>query len=220
MTIGKICRALREDRGWTQGELARRIGGIKQQSIQQLEDGTVKQPRYLNELASAFGITLYELLAIDPQKRGSMNDTAIKYVEKTNNKQQKPRVPIVGNTQAGPDKTWMDNDYPAGSGDGYLVINASDPNAYGLKVVGSSMSPRMREGEIILVFPNTPVTPGDDAVIRTISGEIMVKTVAYIRGDEVALDSMNHERIIRKMNEIDFLHFVAGVFSPSAISPD
>src|ERR687892_990397 len=37
--------------GWTQSDLARRVGhGVKPQNIQQLLDGTVKQPRYIAEL--------------------------------------------------------------------------------------------------------------------------------------------------------------------------
>ncbi len=42
----------RKQLGLTQKELAKRVG-VKQQSIQQLEDGVVKRPRYLLELSSA-----------------------------------------------------------------------------------------------------------------------------------------------------------------------
>jgi transcriptional regulator with XRE-family HTH domain len=61
--IGEIVRRLREEQGWSQSELARRVGGrVKPQNIQQLEDGTVSQPRYLSSLARAFGITVEQLL--------------------------------------------------------------------------------------------------------------------------------------------------------------
>lgn len=66
MELGEKIRQLREARGWNQTELARRVGGsVKPQNIQQLEDGTVKQPRYLTALANAFDMTVDELLS-DP----------------------------------------------------------------------------------------------------------------------------------------------------------
>ena len=49
--------------GWTQSDLARRVGhGVKPQNIQQLLDGTVKQPRYIAELAAALGVSVDWLL--------------------------------------------------------------------------------------------------------------------------------------------------------------
>lgn len=51
-TIGEKVVALRERLGWSQPVLARNIGGtVKQQNINQVEDGTVTHPRYLNRLA-------------------------------------------------------------------------------------------------------------------------------------------------------------------------
>jgi transcriptional regulator with XRE-family HTH domain len=62
--IGDTVKRLREERGWSQSELARRVGQrVKPQNIQQLEDGTVKQPRYLADLARAFGINIEQLLS-------------------------------------------------------------------------------------------------------------------------------------------------------------
>jgi transcriptional regulator with XRE-family HTH domain len=77
--IGEIVRRLREEQGWSQSELARRVGGkVKPQNIQQLEDGTVSQPRYLSGLARAFGVNVEQLLAggklARSQKREGLRD--------------------------------------------------------------------------------------------------------------------------------------------------
>ena len=46
----------RRDMGLTQLELAKRVG-VSQQAIQQLEDGVIKRPRYMVELALALGVS-------------------------------------------------------------------------------------------------------------------------------------------------------------------
>jgi transcriptional regulator with XRE-family HTH domain len=47
---------LREKRGWSQGKLAAMIPGVRQQSIDQLEQGKVARPRFLPALAQVLGI--------------------------------------------------------------------------------------------------------------------------------------------------------------------
>ncbi|WP_083761358.1 helix-turn-helix domain-containing protein [Nitrosococcus halophilus] len=66
--IADTVKRLREEQGWSQSELARRVK-VKPQNIQQLEDGTVKQPRYLMELARVFGVTVEELSSGGPRSK-------------------------------------------------------------------------------------------------------------------------------------------------------
>ncbi len=53
--IAKRTRVLREGKGLSQSELARTIG-VKPQSIQALEKGKVKSPKYIVQLARALGV--------------------------------------------------------------------------------------------------------------------------------------------------------------------
>ena len=55
-TIAKRTIELRENAGLSQSELARRIG-VKPQSIQQLEAGSVRKPGYIVALAETLGVT-------------------------------------------------------------------------------------------------------------------------------------------------------------------
>jgi transcriptional regulator with XRE-family HTH domain len=59
--IGARVRELREKRGWSQAELAAKLPGVKQQSIDQLEKGKVARPRFLPELAEALQTSMYWL---------------------------------------------------------------------------------------------------------------------------------------------------------------
>lgn len=62
VTLGARVRTLREEKGWSQSELAAKISGVKQQSIDQLEQGKVSRPRFLPELAEALQTNLPWLL--------------------------------------------------------------------------------------------------------------------------------------------------------------
>jgi len=57
MTLGARVRQCRLALNWSQAELAKRIG-VKQQSIDQLESGKVRRPRYIVELSEALNVPL------------------------------------------------------------------------------------------------------------------------------------------------------------------
>lgn len=69
----------RRELGISQAELSRRIG-VKQQSIQQLEDGIVKKPRYLVELAEALNVSPKWLASGEGEMRPS-SLTSIQQIE-------------------------------------------------------------------------------------------------------------------------------------------
>ncbi len=128
-------------------------------------------------------------------------------------------VPVVGTTEAGPDREWFELGYPPGYGEDYIDVPAKDPCAYALRISGNSMEPRMHEGELVLVYPSWDAQPGDEVVVRMKHGEVMVKRLAYIRGDRIGLDSVSdgYGRIERKREEIEFMHPVVGVIRPTAV---
>ncbi|MBY0428490.1 MAG: helix-turn-helix domain-containing protein [Alphaproteobacteria bacterium] len=60
--LGARVRQLREERGWSQNDLAAHLPGVKQQSVDQLENGKVARPRFLPELATALSTSVQWLL--------------------------------------------------------------------------------------------------------------------------------------------------------------
>jgi transcriptional regulator with XRE-family HTH domain len=77
--IGARVRQLREERGWSQVELASHLPGVKQQSVDQLEQGKVSRPRFLPELATAFSTSVQWLLTGEGAKnqKKTLSDTAL-----------------------------------------------------------------------------------------------------------------------------------------------
>ena len=69
MDINTRVRQRRIEMGLSQADLAQSVG-VKQQNIQQLEDGTVSRPRYMHELASALNVDLGWLLTGQGQRAG------------------------------------------------------------------------------------------------------------------------------------------------------
>lgn len=67
--LGSRVRRLRVARGLTQGQLADLLPGVSQQSIDQLEQGMVRRPRYLPELAACLGVSHDHLRTGDRPKR-------------------------------------------------------------------------------------------------------------------------------------------------------
>lgn len=65
--LGARVRQLREERGWSQNDLAAQLPGVKQQSVDQLENGKVVRPRFLPELATALSTSVQWLLTGEGQ---------------------------------------------------------------------------------------------------------------------------------------------------------
>ncbi|HAU4976831.1 TPA: helix-turn-helix transcriptional regulator [Aeromonas hydrophila] len=128
------------------------------------------------------------------------------------------RIPIVGNTQAGPDGVWFDMGYPDGFSDTYIDF-PSRGNTYGLMVVGGSMDPYYREGEAVIVDPNAEPLTGEVVVVRMADDEVMLKVFTGIRNGEVVLDSLNtsYSRQLRKQEDMQFMHQVVGKVTGSKI---
>lgn len=128
-------------------------------------------------------------------------------------------IPIVGNTQGGPDHQWVEMGYPPGYGDESVNMVSKDSNAYALYVRGSSMSPRFREGDVIVVEPSMAAEPGDDVVVRTTDGQVMIKTLTSNRNDQVILSSIaqDHDRIVLPFSKIEFIHPVGATVPPRSI---
>lgn len=127
------------------------------------------------------------------------------------------RIPVVGGARLGDNGHFVELEYPAGHGDGYIDIPSSDPNAYALRCEGDSMSPRIKHGEFVIVEPGHAVVAGDEVVVKASDGRVMVKTFLYRRDGRVHLDSVNeaHPRVAIDEAQIDALHYVGAIAKAS-----
>jgi repressor LexA len=76
-------------------------------------------------------------------------------------------VPLINSVAAGYPHEFTDLGYPAGVADDYVrVPGLTDRDAFACRVVGDSMLPEYREGDIVVFSPHRPVKSGLDCLAR------------------------------------------------------
>jgi transcriptional regulator with XRE-family HTH domain len=122
-------------------------------------------------------------------------------------------IPVVGMAQLGDNGFWADLEYPVGHGEGFVTFPTNDPDAYALKCEGDSMRPRIKAGEFVVIEPNHEPEPGDEVLVKSTDGRVMVKEFLYRRDGRTHLISTNdaHPSIAFTDAEIEKMHFVAGI---------
>lgn len=121
--------------------------------------------------------------------------------------------PVAGTAQLTDQGRWVELELPAESGDGHVEYPSGDQASYAIRCRGDGMSPRIQDGEFVLVSPNHPYVNGDEVLIRSIDGRVMVKRFLYARDNVAHLGSVNEACQVLKIqeNEIQLIHFVSGI---------
>ncbi len=109
-------------------------------------------------------------------------------------------IPLIGMTQAGAGGFFDDGGFPTGGGwDQISIPDIRDDNAYALEVIGDSMEPLYREGDLLVVSPGAEVRRGDRVVVKTYDGEVTAKMLERKTAQWIELASMNPSYPNRKM---------------------
>ena len=117
-------------------------------------------------------------------------------------------IPLIGFTQAGAGGFFDDGGFPVGGGwDQIRFPCVEDENAYALEVTGDSMQPLYRDGNILIVSPNSAARKGDRVVLRTTDGEVMAKILVRRSVRTVELASLNpdHPNLVFPVERIDWM---------------
>ncbi len=93
-------------------------------------------------------------------------------------------VPVVNKVQAGYPREFTDLGYPARVADEYVRCpDLADPDAFAARVVGDSMTPDYREGDIVIFSPLRDIHSGADCFARIApDDETTFKRVFFERG--------------------------------------
>ncbi|MHC4460194.1 MAG: XRE family transcriptional regulator [Planctomycetota bacterium] len=102
-------------------------------------------------------------------------------------------VPVINKVAAGYPRDFNDLDYPVGVADDYVRCpDLHDPNTFAVRVVGDSMEPKFREGDIVIFSPAADVSNGDDCFIRFAEPhETAFKRVFFEPDNKVRLQPRN-----------------------------
>ncbi len=104
-------------------------------------------------------------------------------------------VPVINKVAAGYPSDFNDLDYPVGIADDYVRCpDLHDPNAFAVRVVGDSMEPKFRQGDIVIFSPAAEVHNGDDCFVRfAMPHETAFKRVFFEPDNKVRLQPRNEK---------------------------
>lgn len=195
-SLGDRVASLMREKGWSEGELARRAG-LKQPTVHRIIAGESKDPRHENVEKLAFTLgTTTEWLRKGEGKRDRISkpnsargDDSIEPAPNMSGS-----VPLLSWVQAG---AWMEVSsvietlesaelYPAPPGCG--------PNTFALRVRGESMIEKYQPGAIIYVDPDIESRSGDDVIVQCEQhggAEATFKRLVVEPGERMMLKALN-----------------------------
>lgn len=183
MTLAKNIRYLRKKMDWSQDFIAEKLGYKSYTTIQKWEMGISEPPlKKLKELADLFHVDMNELANTDMED--SFNNTSTIHGV---------RIPVLGTIVAGIPIDAIEDilDYEE-----ITPEMASCGEYFGLKVKGSSMEPRICEGDIVIIRQQPDIESGEIAVVM-------------INGNEATL-----KKVVKQENGITLIGFNTAVYEP------
>lgn len=176
---GKV-RALRLKAGLTQGDLGN-LAGVVGSYISAIEVGKRDNIPIgtLSRLADALGVSVQALLV----GSDTANDTRATEV-------QMVKVPLLGKVPGGVPQLIEAH----ATGEAVVVASlnvAGVRRAYALDVVGESMIPRLRSGDVVIVDPDALWKP-NDVVVALVGPETTVKRIVLIDGRPMLVADNGH----------------------------
>jgi len=216
MRIAERVASKMEELGWSEGELGRR-SGVPQPTVHRILSGESQNPRQANveKIAKALGVTaawLWSGLAT-AETTGRYSAAAHMPENVSEGPQILGKVPLISWVKAGDLCEAIDIFQPGDAEDWLECPMPHGPNAFCLRVVGDSMFPDYREGEIILVEPALTAQHGDDVVVRTPEGKTTFKRL-QMTPDGTHLLAVNRDYPNRIIEVPDDTH-ICGVVTAS-----
>ena len=188
--FGTVFKNLRKDNNLTQAELAKKLG-VAPSTVGMYERGQ-REPDFetLEKIASYFSVNMNTLLGKESEIDIIGGSFGIK-------------IPVLGKVAAGIPITAVENilDYEEISSE-----MASSGEYVALKIQGSSMEPRMYEGDVVIVRVQSNVEHGEIAVVMVDGSEATVKKVQFL-SNGILLQPFNpsYEPIFYSNDEIEKL---------------
>lgn len=82
--------------------------------------------------------------------------------------------------------------HPTGTGwDEFPFPAQDDPNCYALEVTGDRLEPAYRDGDVVIVSPAAELRRGDRLVLRSASGEVLVRQLTRLTAKRLELAALD-----------------------------
>lgn len=108
-----------------------------------------------------------------------------------------PTIPMMNVAIAGKNGQFNAEGHPAGNNwdeFSFPVINTlRDQYIYALEINGNALAPVYREGDVLIVSPESNVRRGDRVVVRTVKGEIIIHELRRQAANRIELKALGAE---------------------------
>ena len=174
-TLGYRLRLARENKDVDQAYLAAKID-IAARTLQRWEKGEqVPDSNYLMRLAKHTGVNVEwlltgegEMYSSSPKRRNIIpfhRESSFRRVSLVD-------IPLLSSVPAGKTAAIFHPEYV----ERYVTVdNIKDQGAFALVVKGSSMSPKIEDGDIVVISPQQEVRSGDICVVRVNDEDVLKK---------------------------------------------
>jgi phage repressor protein C with HTH and peptisase S24 domain len=205
------------DAGVSTSALASALG-ISYQAVKKVLDGSTTAFTAANNAAAAKVLQVRsDWLATGMGPKAAGTEATTLFAEEPWTEYQPIRpgkfnfVPVVGQGAGGdlPERMWTDGDFPVGSTNEYAEVASTDPLAFIVRVVGTSMVPKFTPGDYALVEPSTDPDIEDDVLVRIENGQTMIKRLLARRGS-IRLGSYNDPTVLSfEKEQVTWMYYVA-----------
>ena len=157
-------------------------------------DGRKRWPstESMNKVLKATNTTVFEFMEFAGQ---SLPSTSVRHT-----------IPLLGLAKAGREGYFDANGYPLATDewDGIDFPVEIAKGVYALEVSGDSMQPVYREGDKLIVQPDSEIRVNDRVVVKLKTEEVMVKELKHRSAKKIELKSLNpqHDLITLSPDEI------------------
>ena len=204
-TLADRVKFARTTRNLTQQALARK-SGLRQTIISKLETGSMHSTTAMVSLAKALQCSVVWL------DSGKGDPWALEADIRETHLIEVPVVGVVDLEDITQSFAEIKTNTRTNTPDTYIQYISKDMSAYAIQCTSDGMSPRIKQGEYIVIEPNHEVTNGDEVLVKNKQGHVMVKQYAYKRDRKYFLSSINENSAPFAVTEdkIDTLLFIAG----------
>ncbi len=210
-TIYQRIRQAREQMELDQGSLARKVR-VSMRTVQRWEKGDqTPDGDFLVRLAKSMGVRPEWLLTGDGEmypSHASLSNIIPFQKDELVHDVALIEIPLLASVPAGKTNTMF---YPEHVDRYVTVDNLKDKTAFALVVKGNSMSPKIENGDIVVISPQQDVRSGDICVIRVNDEDVLKKI--KIEGQYVHLIPLNpdFEPLTVRQRDITFMGKVVKV---------
>lgn len=136
------------------------------------------------------------------------------------------QVPVINRVAAGYPTEFTDLGYPARVADEYVAApDVTDPEAFAARVVGDSMAPLYREGDIVVFSPERDTPAGSDCFVRLERDDETTFKRVYFEEDAqgrelIRLQPLNSVYPARVLPREDVAGMYAAVYVVRPVGPE